>query len=107
MLKYLYLPMLLLTLGFSPANAAPDDPAGTVTSVEGTQVTLTVTGAMPTWARKGGYVSAFTAEGKLVVRGAKIVKVDGNILTVTSPKAKELKVGKAYKLAKARVTEGC
>lgn len=107
MRKYLFLPMLLLTLGFSSANAAADDPSGTVTSVEGNLVTLEVTGDMPTWARKGGYVKATSAEGKIILKGAKIVKVEGNTLTVTSVQAKELKAGKVYKIAKARVNEGC
>lgn len=106
MLKYLFLPMLLLTLGFSSASAAADDPSGKVTSVEGNQVTLEVTGDMPTWARKGGYVKA-TSEGKIILKGAKIVKVEGKSLTVTSIQAKDLKAGKVYKLAKARVNEGC
>ena len=107
MLKYLFLPMLLLTLGFSSASAAVDDPSGKVTSVEGNQVTLEVTGDMPTWARKGGYVKATNSEGKIILRGAKIVKVEGNTLTVTSTQAKDLKAGKVYKIAKARVNEGC
>ena len=89
MLKYLFLPMLLLTLGFSSASAAVDDPSGKVTSVEGNQVTLEVTGDMPTWARKGGYVKATNSEGKIILRGAKIVKVEGNTLTVTSTQAKD------------------
>ncbi len=107
MFKYLFLPMLLLTLGFSSASASASDPSGKVASVEGNQVTLEVSGDMPTWARKGGYVKATNDEGKIVLRGAKIIKIEGNTITVTSTQAKDLKVGKAYKLAKARVTEGC
>lgn len=107
MLRYLLLPMLLLTLGFSSANAAADDPTGTVTTVSGNQVTLEVSGDMPTWARKGAYVKATNAEGKVILRGAKIVKIEGKILTVTTVQAKDLQSGKVYKLAKARVTEGC
>jgi hypothetical protein len=107
MLKYLFLPLLLLTLGVSSASAAADDPTGTVTAVEGNQVTLEVSGDMPTWARKGAYVKATSPEGKVVLRGAKIVKVEGKTITVTSVQAKDLKSGKVYKLAKTRVNEGC
>lgn len=107
MLKYLLLPLLLLTLNVTPASAAADDPAGTVTAVEGNQVTLTVAGDMPAWARKGAYVKATDSDGKVVLRGAKIVKAEGNTLTVTSVQAKDVKTGKAYKLVKTRVNEGC
>jgi uncharacterized Zn-binding protein involved in type VI secretion len=107
MLKYLFLPMLLLTLGFSSASAAADDPTGKVTAVEGNQVTLEVSGDMPTWARKGAYVKATSSEGKVVLRGAKIVKVEGKAITVTSVQAKDVQSGKVYKLAKTRVNEGC
>ena len=107
MLKYLLLPMLFLTLGFSSARAAADDPTGKVTSVEGSQVTLEVVGEMPTWARKGGYLKATTAEGKVILRGGKITKIEGNILTATSAEAKEMRVGKIYKLWRGRVNEGC
>lgn len=107
MRKFLFLPMLLLTLGFSSASAAADDPSGKVTTVEGNLVTLEVTGDMPTWARKGGYVKATNSAGKIILKGAKIVKVEGNTITVTSTQAKELKAGTVYKIAKARVNEGC
>jgi hypothetical protein len=107
MLKYLFLPMLLLTLGISSARAAVDGPTGKIMSVEGSQVTLQVAGEMPMWARSGGYLKAFDAEGKIVVRRGKIAKVEGSTLIFTSAEAKELKVGKLYKLAKARVNEGC
>lgn len=107
MLKYLLLPLLFLTLGSAPASAFADDPSGKVTAVEGNQVTLEVTGDMPAWARKGGYVKATSAEGKLVLRGGKITKIEGNTITITATQAKAMTVGKSYKLAKARVNEGC
>lgn len=107
MLKYLFLPLLLLTLGVSSARAAADDPTGKVTSVEGNQVTLQVTGDMPMWARTGGYLKAIDSDGKVVVRRGKIAKVEGRTVVITSAEAKEVKVGKVYKLGKARVNEGC
>lgn len=107
MRKLLLLPFLLLALTFSSAGATTVDPTGKVASIEGNQVTVEVTGEMPSWARKGGYVKATGADGKLVLRGGKVIKVEGNIITLTSAQAKSLKVGVVYKLAKARVTEGC
>lgn len=106
MLKYFFLPLLLLTIGFSSARAA-DDPTGKVTSVEGGQVTLQVTGELPMWAKKGLYLKATDSEGKVILRRGKITKLEGDILTVTSTEAKNVKVGKVYKLAKQRVNEGC
>ncbi|MDQ8154710.1 MAG: hypothetical protein P3B98_08605 [Gemmatimonadota bacterium] len=107
MFKYLLLPLMLLTLGVAPTSATADDPSAKVTAVEGSQVTLEITDEMPTWARKGGYLKATNAEGKIVVRGAKIMKVEGKSITVTSTQAKDLKVGTTYKVAKTRVNEGC
>lgn len=107
MFKFLLLPLMLLTLGASPVAAAADDPSGTIVSVEGNQVTLKVTGETPAWARSGAYLKATDDKGKIVLRRGKISKVDGGTIVLTSAEAKNVKVGTAYKLAKARVNEGC
>jgi len=107
MLKYALIPLMFLTLGFSAPKVVDNDPTGKVTSVEGNLVTLDVTGEMPTWAKKGGYLKATSAEGKVILRGAKIAKVEGNLITVSTAKAKDMTVGEVYKLGKGKVAEGC
>jgi hypothetical protein len=107
MLKYLMIPVMLLTLGFSSAMAADDDPTGKATSVEGNVVTLAVTGEMPAWAKKGGYVRTTNAEGKVILRGGKIANIEGNVITVNTAKAKDMVVGEVYTLARGKAAAGC
>lgn len=106
-LKFLLVPLALLVLGaVSPAMAA-DDPVGKVTAIEGKVVTIEVTGDMPAWAKKGGYLRTTTMEGKVIFRGAKITAVEGNVITVNTVKAKEKTVGVTYKLARGKPSAGC
>lgn len=107
MLKFLLLPLLFLTLNTTPTSAAPADPTATVVAVDGNQVTMKVTAETPSWAKPGAYLKATDADGKMIVRRGKIAKVDGGTIILTSADAKNLQVGKVYKVAKARVNEGC
>jgi hypothetical protein len=108
MLKFMLLPLLFLTLGAAPAAAlAADDPTATVVAVDGNQVTLKVTADVPTWAKPGAYLKASDTDGKIVVRRGKIAKVENGTILLSSAEAKNVKVGKVYKIAKARVNEGC
>lgn len=107
MLKYLLLPLMFLTLAFQPARAADDELSGKVTAIEGTVVTMEVMGEMPAWLKKGAYLRTTTAEGKVILRGAKITEVTGNIIVVKTPRAKDKVVGQVYKLAKGKAAAGC
>ena len=61
---------------------------------------------LPAWAKKGGYLRATMPDGKLLLRGAKIT-ADGNVITLTTVKAKEMKVGAVYTLGKGKASAGC
>lgn len=107
MIKKLILPLFILLFGVATAWADDNGSSGVVLSVEGNTVQIEVSGDMPSWARKGGYLRAVTAEGKLLLRGAKIVSVDGKVVTVSTAKAAEVKVGDTYTVSKGKASAGC
>lgn len=108
MFKYLLVPLMLLTFGLAPASFAADgELTGKVVAIDGNVVKLDVTGEMPSWAKKGGYLRTTTTDGKLIFRGAKISSVEGNVITVNTPRAKEKTVGGIYKLARGKASAGC
>jgi hypothetical protein len=108
MLKKLIASLVLFSFGFIYAFAA-DEPAltGQVATIDGSTVKITVAGELPAWAKKGGYLRATAADGKLILRGAKITAVEAGAITVTSTKAKEMKVGDTYTLGKGKASAGC
>lgn len=108
MIKKLLLSVILIAFGFVYAHAA-DEPAltGKVATIDGNTVKIEVSGAMPAWAKKGGYLRATTGGGKLLLRGAKITDVTEGVITVTTAKAKEMTVGDTYTLAKGKASAGC
>ncbi len=105
--KFLLVLFALLVLAVPPAQAAADDLTGKVTSIEGNVVTIEVTGTIPAWARKGGYLRTTTMEGKVIFRGAKVTSVDNGVITVNTVRAKEKTVGGVYKLARGKASAGC
>jgi protein-disulfide isomerase len=108
MIKQLIAAVVFLAFGLVSSSAAEDAAlTGKVASIDGNTVKIEVTGAMPVWAKKGGYLRATTADGKLVLRGAKITAVEGDSITVTTAKAKEMTVGGTYTLAKGKASAGC
>jgi hypothetical protein len=62
---------------------------------------------MPSWAKKGAYLRTTTMDDKVIFRGAKITAVEGNVITVTTVRAKEKTVGTTYKLARGKASAGC
>ncbi len=107
MFKYLLVPLLFLTLGFSAPRVPDDEPTAKVTAVEGNQVTFKVTGELPAWVKQGGVLRAADHTGKMIFRVSKITKVDGSIVVVTTTMAKQMVVGAAYKLARGKAAAGC
>lgn len=107
MLKYFLFPLLFLTLGFSTPPVVDDDPTGKVTAIEGNVVTMDVTGELGAWARKGGYLKVTDADGKVILRGAKISKAEPGVIVVNTAKAKNMTVGTVYKLGRGKPAEGC
>ncbi len=110
MLKFLLVPFMMLTLGAVPATPAAfaaDDPTGKVTAVEGNLVTMEVTGELPFWLKKGAVLRATNAEGKAILRGAKISDIKGTVVVLTTARAKEMTVGEVYKLARGKAAAGC
>lgn len=108
MIKKLLLAFVLLACGVLRSLAA-DEPAltGKVAAIEGNNVKIEFVGELPAWAKKGGYLRTSTPDGKLVLRGAKIVGVEPGVITVTTTKAKEMKVGETFTLGKGKATAGC
>lgn len=108
MLKQLIAAAVLFALGFVSSFAADDAAlAGKVAAIEGNTVKIEVSGELPVWVKKGGYLRATAADGKLLLRGAKIVAAEGGVITVTTAKAKEMKVGDTYSLGKGKASAGC
>jgi hypothetical protein len=108
MIKKLILSLVLLAFGLVRSLAA-DEPAltGKVAAIEGNNVKIEFVGELPVWAKKGGYLRTTSPDGKLVLRGAKIVSVEAGFITVTTVKAKEMKVGETFTLGKGKATAGC
>lgn len=108
MIKQLLAVVALLAVGFLTSYAADEKAlTGQVASIDGNTVVLTVAGDLPSWAKKGGYLRATAEYGKLILRGAKITAAEGNTLTVTTTKAKEMSVGATYTLGKGKASAGC
>jgi hypothetical protein len=108
MIKKLIAAVVLLAFGFIYSFAA-DEAAltGKVAAIDGNNVKIQISGELPAWAKKGGYLRATTADGKLLLRGAKITAAEAGVITVTTTKAKEMKVGDTYTLAKGKASAGC
>jgi hypothetical protein len=107
MIKKLFLSFLILFFGATAAMASDTGPSGKAIAIDGDSVQFEVTGDLPSWARKGGYLRAADSEGKLILRGAKITAVEGKVVTVTSSKAAEIKVGDSYAVGKGKASAGC
>ncbi|BET67882.1 hypothetical protein ASA1KI_28000 [Opitutales bacterium ASA1] len=109
MIKKLVLSFLVLFFfaGAGAAVASESGPSATAIAIDGDSVQFEVTGDLPSWARKGGYLRAADSEGKLILRGAKITAVEGKVVTVTSSKAAEIKVGETYVVGKGKASAGC
>lgn len=108
MIKSLLTAVVLLAFGFIHASAADEAATlGQVVSIDGNAVKIEIAGDLPAWAKKGGYLRATTADGKLLLRGAKITAVEGGAIIVTTVKAKEMSVGETYTLAKGKASAGC
>lgn len=107
MIKTLFVSLMLLALGVVSALAADENQTGKIIAIEGNQVQIEVTGEMPAWAKKGGYLRATLPDGKLLLRGAKITGVEGKVMTITTTKAKEMSVGTNLALAKGKASAGC
>lgn len=108
MFKKLIAAVVLLAFGFVYSFAA-DEAAltGKISAIDGNTVSIEISGDMPAWAKKGGYLRATDSAGKLILRGAKITAAEAGVITVTTTKAKEMKVGDAYTLAKGKASAGC
>jgi len=108
MIKKLLLSVILLACGLVFAHAAPESAlTGKVTAIDGNTVKIEVVGEMPAWAKKGGYLRTTTADGKLLLRGAKITEAADGVITVTTTKAKDMTVGETYTLGKGKASAGC
>lgn len=108
MFKQLIAAVVLFAFGFVYSFAA-DEAAltGKISAIDGNTVKIEVSGDMPVWAKKGGYLRATDSAGKLILRGAKITAAEAGVITVTTTKAKEMKIGDAYTLAKGKASAGC
>jgi hypothetical protein len=110
MIKKLFISLMILAFGLTAAraaDAATDVSNGKVAAISGNNVKIEIVGDAAAWIKKGAYVRALNEKGTLVLRGAKILAVDGNVITVQSALAKDLKVGDSYKMSKGKPSAGC
>lgn len=108
MFKNILISLVALLFGLTALTAAPEAGlTGKVTSIEGNIATIEVGGDIPDWMKKGAYLRATLPDGKLLLRGAKITVVEGKVITLNTPKAKEMTVGDTYTLAKGKASPGC
>jgi len=100
--------LVLFAFGFIYALAAEESAlTGKVVTIDGNTVKIAVAGELPVWAKKGGYLRATAADGKLILRGAKITVIEAGVITATSTNAKLMKVGDTYTLGKGKASAGC
>lgn len=111
MIKKLFATLFIIAFGISVVSAAEpkgeEISSGKVAAVTGNTAKIEISGDVASWIKKGAYVRAVTEKGTLVLRGAKVLNVEGKVLTIQSAMAKELKAGESYKLSKGRPTAGC
>lgn len=111
MIRKLFATLFVIAFGISALQAAEpkgeEISSGKVAAVTGNTAKIEVSGDVASWIKKGAYVRAVTEKGTLVLRGAKVLNVEGKVLTIQSAMAKELKPGESYKLSKGRPTAGC
>ena len=99
MIKRIAVSLALTLVGATFALAAAAK--GTVVTINEKTVVVKVDGALAPWAKKGSMVrinSKFNG---------KITEVSGGSLTLTSPKAGELKEGQAITFDKSTAAAGC
>ncbi len=99
MIKRIAVSLALALVGATFALAAAAK--GTVVTINEKTVVVKVDGALAPWAKKGSMVrinSKFNG---------KITEVSGASLTLTSPKASELKEGQAITFDKSTAAAGC
>ena len=111
MIKKLFVTLCIIAFGIAALPAAEpkgeEISSGKVAAVSGNTAKVEISGEVATWIKKGAYVRAVTEGGKLVLRGAKVLSVEGKVITLQSAMAKDLKAGESYKLSKGRPTAGC
>lgn len=76
---------VLVAVALTATAYAGTSTSGKVTKVAEDQVTVTVDGTVPAWAKKGSTVSAFGGSPK-------VVDVNGNQVTLKMPKSKAAKI---------------
>jgi hypothetical protein len=100
-MKRLGMALVILVFGATAAFAAPVK--GKVASIDGKTVQITLEGEKADWVKKNAAVKIRGGNGKIVdVTGTTTITV-----TITSPKAAELKVGDEVSFDKGRVMSGC
>ena len=101
MLKRLVFAIIAVLFLSSSAFAAPVK--GTVTSIDGQKVKITLVGEKADWVKKNAPVKIKAGIGKIVeVTGTKEI-----VVTITTSKASELKVGDEVSIDKGKAMSGC
>jgi len=93
--------VILLVFATVTAFAAAAAPVkGTIASIDGTKVQITLVGERADWVKKGSGVKFKGGNGK-------ITEVTATTMTITTKKASDLKVGETLTLDKAAIMSGC
>ena len=92
-------------LASAAAAAAPAMTNGKILSIDGNKVQIAIDGAKPDWIKKNAPVKFKVGNGKVVeVSEAKVAPVT---ITVTTPKAADMKVGETISFQKGTSMAGC
>ena len=107
MMKHIALAVVLVLVAFGVSSALPAaaPTTGKILSIDGNKVQIALDGAKADWIKKNVPVKFKVGNGKIVVVSeAGITPVT---ITVTTPKAADMKVGDAVSFQKGTSMAGC
>lgn len=107
MMKQIALAVVLVLAAFALASAAaaPAMTNGKIVAIDGNKVQIAIDGAKPDWIKKNAPVKFKVGNGKIVeVSEPKVTPVT---ITVTTPKAADMKVGETIAFQKGNSMAGC
>ncbi|MCX6553254.1 MAG: hypothetical protein NTY02_19995 [Acidobacteria bacterium] len=107
MLKRITVAVLMVLVAFTVASALPPvtPTTGKILKIEGNKVQIAIDGTKPDWVKKNAPVKFKVGNGKIVeVSEAGVTPVT---ISVTTPKAGDMKVGDEVSFQKGTSMAGC
>jgi len=107
MMKHMAVAVVLVLAAFALASAAaaPAMTNGKILSIDGNKVQIAIDGAKPDWIKKNAPVKFKVGNGKVVEVSE--LKVTPVTISVTTPKASDMKVGETISFQKGNSMAGC